>query len=53
MVDIYIDKFRYTSHVSVRRIADPVPPKKKAAGYLRGLISLKVKTSRGEQLSRA
>lgn len=28
-------------------------PKKKAAGCLRGPISLKVKTSRGEQLSRA
>jgi len=28
-------------------------PKKKAAGLLRGLTSLKVKTSRGEQLSRA
>ncbi|CUX17244.1 hypothetical protein AGR7B_Cc180016 [Agrobacterium deltaense RV3] len=59
MSDIYIDHHRYTSHVSVRIVCEDrgggghAFPKKKAAGYLRGLISLKVKTSRGEQLPRA
>ncbi|MBP2535049.1 hypothetical protein [Agrobacterium tumefaciens] len=54
MNDIYIDHFRYTSHVSVRTVGSgQAVAKKKAAGCLRGLTSLKVKTSRGEQLSRA
>jgi len=54
MTDMYIGNCRYTSHVSVSIVASgQAAPKKKAAGLLRGLTSLKVKTSRGEQLSRA